>query len=138
MHFFISDMLSDMHMHCMPWLILTINSSPCPIVQTHLGAQMIFSLFKFRLMFMILGILCFFNQTISHAGSPEHNEGPCIKIMEACKAAGYNKSLPAEKKSLSKNCLQPLLEGQKVEGVVFESKDLEACKIKKLEIKQNK
>lgn len=68
----------------------------------------------------------------------EPTEGACIKIMEACKAAGYNKSLLTEKKSLSKNCLQPLLDGQKVEGVTLDSKDIEACKAKKLEVKLKK
>lgn len=67
--------------------------------------------------------------------STEHNDGPCMKIMEACKAAGYNKSLLVENKSLSKNCIQPLLNAQKVEGVSVDPKDIEACKAKKAEVK---
>ncbi len=69
------------------------------------------------------------------AEAPEGASGPCMKIMEACKAAGYNKLILNEKKSLSKNCLQPLLNEQKVEGVSVDSKDLAACKAKKAEVK---
>lgn len=68
----------------------------------------------------------------------ENSEGACIKVMEACKAAGYNKTLLTEKKSLSKNCIQPLLEGQKVQDIIIDPKDIEACKAKKLEIKLKK
>ena len=68
----------------------------------------------------------------------EHTDGPCMKIMEACKAAGYNKSILSEKKSLSKNCMQPLLSGQKVEGVTVDPKDVELCKAKKAEVKSKK
>lgn len=68
----------------------------------------------------------------------EHNDGPCIKIMEACKAAGYNKPSATEKKSLSKNCMQPVLSGEKVEGVTINQKDLDACKLKKAEVKLKK
>ena len=68
----------------------------------------------------------------------EHHDGPCIKIMDACKAAGYNKSSAIEKKSLSKNCIQPLLNGQSVEGVIVIKSDLDACKAKKSEVKSQK
>lgn len=69
--------------------------------------------------------------------SNEHQDGPCIKLMEACKGAGYIKSLN-QKKSLSKDCLQPLLNGQKVEGVTVNADDIEACKAKKAEVKSKK
>lgn len=69
----------------------------------------------------------------------EHSEGgPCMRLMEACKSAGYIKSTLSEKKSLSKDCLQPLLNGKKIEGVVIEQKILDACKAKKAEIKSKK
>jgi len=68
----------------------------------------------------------------------EPTEGPCMKIMEACKTAGYSKSILNEKKSLSKDCIQPLLNGKKVEGVNADPNDIEACKIKKAEVKSKK
>jgi hypothetical protein len=67
----------------------------------------------------------------------EHHDGPCIKIMEACKNAGFGaKSSAADKKSLSKNCIQPLLAGQKVSGVSVDVADINACKAKKAELKK--
>jgi hypothetical protein len=69
--------------------------------------------------------------------SEQHQDGPCMKLMEACKSAGFSKSLN-EKKSLSKACLQPLLNGQKVEGVTVNSSDIDACKAKKAEVKSKK
>jgi len=71
----------------------------------------------------------------SVAESAEHTEGPCMKIMAACKTAGYNKSLLNEKKSLSKDCIQPILNAKKVEGVDVDPKDIEACNLKKTELK---
>lgn len=75
----------------------------------------------------------------SFAAEPtEQRDSPCIKIMDACKSAGYNKSSSTDKKSLSKNCIQPLLNGQRVEGVNVDQSYLEACKLKKNEIKAKK
>ena len=87
-------------------------------------------------LFVVLAL--FFATSIFAQESAEHHDGPCIKIMEACKTAGYNKSSATEKKSLSKNCLQPLLSGHKVEGVIINQSDLESCKTKKAEIKSQK
>lgn len=78
------------------------------------------------------------SSSVFSAEVADHISGPCIKLMEACKSAGYNKSILSDKKSLSKNCLQPLLNGQKVEGVTVDPKDLEACKTKKADVKLNK
>lgn len=68
----------------------------------------------------------------------EQRESPCIKIMDACKIAGYNKTSIADKKSLSKDCIQPILNGQKVEGVSVNQSDVDACKAKKNELKIKK
>ncbi len=87
---------------------------------------------------LLPAILFILMQNSSAQEATEHHDGPCIKIMDACKTAGYNKSSPSEKKSLSKNCLQPLLSGQKVEGVTVNQNDLEACKAKKAEVKSKK
>lgn len=74
----------------------------------------------------------------SSAAEPEQRDSPCIKIMDACKIAGYNKTSIADKKSLSKDCIQPLLNGQKVEGVSVNQSDVDACKAKKNELKIKK
>lgn len=70
------------------------------------------------------------------AESTEHHEGPCSKLMEACKAAGYNKSNLKDSKSLSKDCMQPLLNDEKVAGVKLEDSVIKACKAKKAELKK--
>lgn len=70
--------------------------------------------------------------------STEVVDGPCMKIMDACKNAGYNKPSSKDKKSLSKDCIQPLLAGKKVEGVNVEAADVAACQAKKSEVKQKK
>jgi hypothetical protein len=62
----------------------------------------------------------------------EHRDGPCIKVMEACKAAGFGKG----GKSLSRDCMQPLMNNQKIAGVTADPKDLAECKAKKSEIKK--
>jgi hypothetical protein len=74
---------------------------------------------------------------LAQDSNEQHQDGPCMKLMEACKSAGFSKSLK-EKKSLSKSCLQPLLKGEKVEGVTVNSSDIEACKAKKAEVKSKK
>lgn len=78
-----------------------------------------------------------------HAGlaaeSTEHHDGPCGKLMEACKAAGYNKSnLKDDNKSLSKDCMQPLLNDEKVPNISIEESIIKACKLKKAELKSKK
>ena len=66
----------------------------------------------------------------------EHHDGPCSKLMEACKAAGYNKSNLKDKKSLSKDCMQPLLNDESVENVKIDESLVKACKLKKAELKK--
>lgn len=74
----------------------------------------------------------------SYAGAAEeaneHRDGPCIKIMEACKSAGFGKG--GASKSLSKDCMQPILSGQKVTGINLDANDIAACKAKKSELKK--
>lgn len=77
-------------------------------------------------------------QFSSAAEPSEQRDSPCIKIMDACKIAGYNKTSVADKKSLSKDCIQPVLNGQKVEGVSVNQSDVDACKAKKNEFKIKK
>lgn len=87
---------------------------------------------------LLSSIIFIFSQNSFAQEATEHQDGPCMKIMEACKSAGYNKPLGTEKRSLSKNCIQPLLNGQKVEGVTVNQSDLDACKAKKAEVKSKK
>ena len=68
----------------------------------------------------------------------EHREGPCNKIMEACKEAGFSKNAKKGTKSLYRDCLQPLLIGDKVENVKYTDDDLKACQAKKAELKSKK
>lgn len=89
--------------------------------------------------FLILTSAFLFSIPYSVVGeATEQRDSPCIKIMDACKFAGFNKASSTEKKSLSKDCIQPLLNGLKVEGVNVNQSDLEACKVKKNEIKSKK
>ena len=78
---------------------------------------------------LILTVVC---ATGFAADSTEHHEGPCSKMMDACKAAGYTK---AKNKSLSKDCMQPLLNDEKVANVKIEDSVVKACKQKKAELK---
>ena len=78
------------------------------------------------------------SQLTSAAEPAEQRDSPCIKIMDACKIAGYNKTSVTDKKSLSKDCIQPVLNGQKVEGVSVNQSDVDACKAKKNELKIKK
>ena len=65
----------------------------------------------------------------------ELREGPCNKVLEACKA--YVKS-SKEKKSVYRDCMQPLLKDEKISGIKLDDAALKSCKLKKAEIKQKK
>lgn len=65
----------------------------------------------------------------------ELRDGPCMKILDACKA--YIKANP-NKKSVHRHCMLLLLNDEKVEGVSITAEDLKACKSKKAELKQKK
>lgn len=55
-------------------------------------------------------------------------EGPCKKVMDACKAADFAKGDHKMKKGLFKDCMQPILAGQSVPGVTIEADAVAACK----------
>ena len=65
----------------------------------------------------------------------ELREGPCNKVLEACKA--FVKS-SKEKKSVYRDCMQPLLKDEKISGIKLDDAVLKSCKLKKAEIKQKK
>lgn len=61
----------------------------------------------------------------------EPTEGPCMKLKEACVAAGFEKGKHKEKKGLMMDCMKPLMHGETVAGVTVSPEDLAACKEKK-------
>lgn len=56
--------------------------------------------------------------------SKTKEEGPCKKLMDACKAADFAKG----GKSLFKDCMQPILAGKSVEKVSVGADIVAACK----------
>lgn len=60
--------------------------------------------------------------------SKTKEEGPCKKVMDACKAADFAKGDHTVKKGLFKDCMQPLLAGQTVAGVTIDAQVIAACK----------
>ena len=69
------------------------------------------------------------------ADESELREGPCNKILEICKDLVKNSS---KKLSLYRDCMQPLLNNEKVDNIKVDSAVLKACQEKKAEIKQKK
>lgn len=63
------------------------------------------------------------------------SEGPCNKILDACKS--YAK-ISKTKISLYRDCMQPLLNNEKISEIKIDAEDLKACQAKKAEIKQKK
>lgn len=75
----------------------------------------------------------------AYAQETAQQDGPCMKIMEACKNAGFGRPNPGgTRTSLSKDCMQPLLDGQSVTGVTLNASDIAACKAKKSALKSGK
>lgn len=88
---------------------------------------------------LVFALAIIFGTLSLQAQAPaEHQDGPCMKIMEACKNAGFGRAAAGEKKSLSKDCMQPLLNGQSVAGISLNASDIAACKAKKFELKAGK
>ena len=84
----------------------------------------------------LIGIGLSTSSAVSFADDAELREGPCNKITEACKV--YIKKA-GPKKSLYRDCMQPLLNGEKLEGVLnITESDIKACQVKKAELKQKK
>lgn len=69
------------------------------------------------------------------ANESELREGPCNKILEICKA---HVKASSKKISLYRDCMQPLLNNEKVADLKVDSAVLKACQEKKAEIKQKK
>lgn len=75
-----------------------------------------------------LFLLCSLMPLAALANDPAPKGHPCMKIMEACKAAGFAKGEAKEGKGLFKNCLKPIREGKTVPGVTVDPATVQACK----------
>jgi hypothetical protein len=92
---------------------------------------------------MLIKTICIlamsFSPSLSYADQDgELNEGSCSKILDACKTFIKNKKNSKVKLSLYRNCMQPLLNNEKVSGVTIEAEVIKECQAKKAEIKQKK
>ncbi len=75
------------------------------------------------------------------AGGPPNGgrkEGPCREIVEACKNAGFVKGKAKEGKGLFKNCVEPILAGQSVQGVSVDAGLVQACQERRAKRKERK
>lgn len=63
---------------------------------------------------------------------------PCNKIKTACMAAGYKQGEHKNKKGIQLDCMQPIVNGEKIKGVNVSSEDIATCKIKLAELKAKK
>lgn len=61
----------------------------------------------------------------------DHQDGPCKKVMDACKILDSTKGDHKQKMGIYKDCFQPLMNGQSVAGVSVEKADVSACKAKR-------
>lgn len=68
----------------------------------------------------------------------EKKDGPCHKVIEACKSAGYYKGGQKEKKGLYRDCWDNLVVGKTVKGVTVSPELLSACKTKWAQSKNKK
>lgn len=93
---------------------------------------------KLKYILCISANLIFLELRAQNTPPSDHADGPCIKVMDACKAAGYGaKDAPPAKKSLSKNCIQPLMDGARPADVAASEADIAACKAKKSQLKKS-
>lgn len=64
------------------------------------------------------------------SATPKGKDQPCLKIEQACKAAGFVKGGAKEGKGLIVDCVKPLLEGKNVLGVTVDAATRKACQDK--------
>jgi hypothetical protein len=88
-----------------------------------------------KIVLSLIGLSLVISLSAQAVDDTELRDGPCMKILEACKT--YIKSQPT-KKSRYRDCVTPLLNDEKIEGVSINPEDLKACKTKKAELKQKK
>ncbi|MBC7466188.1 MAG: hypothetical protein H7256_09355 [Bdellovibrio sp.] len=68
----------------------------------------------------------------------EHQDGPCKKVMDACKEAVDAAKTSNRKMSIYKDCFQPLMKDQTVTKVSIDKADVSACKAKREAHQQKK
>ena len=64
---------------------------------------------------------------VTTAANGESKDHPCVKIQQACNAAGFAKGGAKERKGLFANCVKPILDGQDVPGVTVDAATIQAC-----------
>ena len=64
------------------------------------------------------------NTTVPKGEGKDH---PCMKIEQACNAAGFVKGRAKEGKGLIVNCMKPLLAGKSVPGVTVDAATIQHC-----------
>jgi hypothetical protein len=57
----------------------------------------------------------------------EGKDRPCMKIEQACSAAGFVKGGAKEGKDLFVNCVKPILDGKSVPSVAVDADTIKAC-----------
>ena len=62
--------------------------------------------------------------TVPNGGGKDR---PCMKIQQACNAAGFEKGKAKEGKGLVVHCMKPLLEGKSVPGVTVDAATIQTC-----------
>lgn len=87
---------------------------------------------------LVLASAFFSVSALANHHDHEPTEGPCLKLKQACEAAGFEKGKHKEKKGLMKDCLKPLMHGENVEGVTVAAEDVTACKEKKEQHKEHR
>lgn len=83
---------------------------------------------KKTILFALMIALTYMSTSFAEDEAKTKEEGPCKKVMDACKAADFAKGDHKMKKGLFKDCMQPLLAGQTVNGVSANAQDIAACK----------
>ena len=68
----------------------------------------------------------------------DHQDGPCKKVMDACKEAVDAAKITNQKMSIYKDCFQPLMKDQTVAKVSIDKADVSACKAKREAHQQKK
>ncbi len=94
---------------------------------------------KIKMNQVLIRMICAFALLASPSAFADQDsdlrEGPCNKILDACKT--YAK-ISKTKISLYRDCMQPLLNNEKISEIKIDADDLKACQAKKAEIKQKK
>lgn len=71
-----------------------------------------------------------------HAYAADDAGKPCMKIKQACEAAGFTKGGHKEGKGLMMDCMKKLAQGESVAGVNISAEDMASCKEKHAEHKE--